>query len=452
MIRLTVIAGAAALLAGCASLSPDAGMNKVSALVHERTGQSASWQRSQADIDAAQARIAELLKAPLTPDAAVEVALLGNRGLQADLAELGISEAYFVQAGRPKGPTLSFGRVAGGGAIEVDRSLMFSVLDLLTLPSQAGVARQRFEQAQFKAAADVVAVASRARRAWFEAVAANQLEAYTRQVMQAAEAANDLAVRMVQAGNLSKLDQMRDQAFYADAAAEVARAQQDATAAHERLVRLLGMWGDQANFKLPEQMPDLPAKVDEPQNIEQIAMDKRLDVLMAKRSAEATASSLGLTRVTGFVNALDAGFQNKDQTGTPNERGFQVQVELPLFDFGGARVARAQAQYQQAIDHTAAVAIDARSEVREAYAAYRTTYDLARHYRDEVVPLRKRISDESLLRYNGMLVDVFQLLADSREQIASVMSTVRAQRDFWIAQGDLQTAMTAGSPADGATR
>lgn len=447
MIRLTVIAAATALLAGCASFSPDAGMGHVSELARERTGRPVAWQRSAAEQDAAQARIAELLKAPLSTDTAVEVAMLGNRGLQADLAELGLSEADLVQAGRPKGPTLSFGRLAGGGAVEVDRSVLFGVLDLLTLPAQAGVARQRFEQAQLQAASRVVEVAARARRAWFEAVAANQVAAYTRQVMEAAEAANDLAVRMVQAGNLSKLDQMRDQAFYADATAELARAQQDATAAHERLVRALGLWGDQADVMLPEQLPDLPAKVDEPHDIEQTAMDKRLDVRMAKRSTEATARTLGLTRVTRFVNALDAGVQNKNQTGSPNERGFEVQVELPLFDFGGARAARAQAQYQQAVDHTAAVAIDARSEVREAYAAYRTAYDLARHYRDEVVPLRQRISAESLLRYNGMLVDVFQLLADSREQVAGVMSAVRAQRDFWIAQGDLQTAMTGGSPA-----
>ena len=72
----------------------------------------------------------------------------------------------------------------------------------------------------------------------------------------------------------------------------------------------------------------------------------------------------------------------------------------------------------QAVHRTAEVAVNARSEVREAYSAYRTAYDLARHYRDEVVPLRKRISDENLLRYNGMLIGVFELLADAREQVA----------------------------------
>jgi outer membrane protein TolC len=101
----------------------------------------------------------------------------------------------------------------------------------------------------------------------------------------------------------------------------------------------------------------------------------------------------------------------------------------------------------QAVNRAADSAIRARSEVRESYAAYRTAFDIARHYRDEIVPLRKRISEEMLLRYNGMLSSVFELLADSRDAVASVNAYLEAQRDFWIAEADLQMALTTGSPA-----
>ena len=94
----------------------------------------------------------------------------------------------------------------------------------------------------------------------------------------------------------------------------------------------------------------------------------------------------------------------------------------------------------------AEVAVNARSEVREAYSAYRTSYDLAKHYRDEVVPLRKRISEENLLRYNGMLISVFELLTDAREQVAGVTGYIQALRDFWVADTNLQTALTGRSP------
>jgi outer membrane protein TolC len=100
----------------------------------------------------------------------------------------------------------------------------------------------------------------------------------------------------------------------------------------------------------------------------------------------------------------------------------------------------------QAVNRTLDTAVQARSEVREAYSAYRTSFDLARHYRDEIVPLRKRISEEVLLRYNGMLVSAFELLADSREQVAAVNGYIESLRDFWIAESDLQMALTGRSP------
>jgi outer membrane protein TolC len=251
---------------------------------------------------------------------------------------------------------------------------------------------------------------------------------------------------MEQAGNFSKLARLREQAFQADATADLARAKQQAVAERERLVRLLGLSGEQLDFKLPERLPDLPAQPAQPQAAEQTALDKRLDVQMARRTVESTARSLGLTKATRFVDALEIGWQNKSETGSPTSHGYEVELELPLFDFGSVRSTRAEATYMQAVHQAADVAVRAQSEVRESYAAYRTAYDVARHYRDEVVPLRKSISDENLLRYNGMLISVFELLADAREQVRAVAGAVQASRDFWLAEANLQTALTGRSP------
>ena len=456
MMKLTAAASAALLLAGCASFSPDGGAGRVSELTKERTGQSVSIQRSEADVDSANSRVAELLKPPLTADSAVEIALLNNRGLQASFSELGITEADRVRAGRLANPTFSFGRLKGHGVTEIDRSVMFNVLGLLTLPVASQVAQRQLEQEQYRAAFDAVGVASEARKAFFCAVAAQDLVGYYEQVKDAADASNDLARRMLLAGNFSKLAQMREQAFYADATANLARARHQAVAERERLIRALGLSGAQLDFKLPEHLPELPKTPIEPKDAEQTAIDKRLDVLMAKRSTEATAKSLGLTRSTRFINVLHAGYANMSETGEPRRNGFEIELELPLFDFGSTRTARAEATYMQSVHRTAEVAIKARSEVRETYSAYRTAFDLARHYREEVVPLRKRISEENLLRYNGMLSSVFELLADARDQVTTVTAAIEAQRDYWIAETNLQTALTgrspSGSPAMGPAR
>ena len=121
-------------------------------------------------------------------------------------------------------------------------------------------------------------------------------------------------------------------------------------------------------------------------------------------------------------------------------------MRLPIFDWGGAKAARAEHTYMQAVHRAADTAVRARSEVREAYSAYRTAYDLAKHYRDEIVPLRKHISEEVLLRYNGMLMSVFELLADARQQIAAVTAYIDALRDFWLAETTLNLALTGKSP------
>ena len=175
-------------------------------------------------------------------------------------------------------------------------------------------------------------------------------------------------------------------------------------------------------------------------------MDHRLDVQMARRDTEATARALGLTQATRFVNVLSAGYQSQTTTGEPRRSGYEVEFELPLFDFGATRAAEAEARYRQALAHAAQVAVNARSEVREAHAAAQGAYALARHYRDEVVPQRQRISEENLLRYNGMLISVFELLADAREQVAGVVGALEAQRDYWLAQARLQAALVGPAP------
>ena len=446
MIRLTAAALASLALAGCASFSQDGGFNAVAQLTKERVGQAPNYQRTTEQADSAKARVAQLLKQPLTADSAVEIALLNNRDLQASYAELGIAESDLVRAGRLANPSFRFGRLSNGSATEIDRAVIFDVLALFTMPLVRQVEQGRFEQAQLQAAFETVGVAGEARKAFFEAVTAQQLVGYFAQVKEAADASNELARRMAAAGNFNKLAQMREQSFYSDATTQLARAQHQAVATRERLTRVLALSGEQLDFKLPDRLPDLPDVPVEPRNAEQTAMDKRLDVLMAKRSTEATAKSLGLTKTTRFINVLNVGYQNKSNTGEPRMNGYEIELELPLFDFGTARIARAEATYMRSVNRTAQVAVNARSEVRESYSAYRTAYDLARHYRDEVVPLRKRISDENLLRYNGMLASVFELLADSKDQIAAVTGAVEALRDYWVAETNLQAALTGRSP------
>ncbi len=440
-VRLATALVAVVALGGCATFSPDGGFAGVEQAAKERLGKDVRWARTDADAGAAAARVAELLARPLTAEDAVQVALLNNKGLQAAFFELGIAESDLVQAGRLPNPGFSFGRLARGSEVEIERGIHFNLARLLAMPMLSEMEGRRFERTQRDATQRMLALASETRKAYYSAVAAGETVRYMEQVQRAAEAGAELARRMAKAGNWNKLNQAREQSFYADAALNFVRAKLAHAGARERLARLLGVWGKQADFALPERLPTLPVAPRDLPDVEQRAMQQRLDVQAARLGAEQTAKNLGLTRATRFINVLELGVVRNTSNENPPQRGYEIGFELPLFDWGTSRVRKAEAIYMQSLNLAAETAVNARSEVRVAYLGYRSRYDMARHYRDEVVPLKKRISDENLLRYNGMLIGVFELLADARAQITSVNSAIEALRDFWVAEADLDMAL-----------
>lgn len=443
--------GAAALIlviSGCATLSPDGGTADVQQLIQGKTG-GVAVTLSQ-DPQAVQASVAELLKGPITAESAVRIALLNNPSLQASMATLGVSDADRVQMGRLPNPHFSIGRFTEGDKLEIERMLSFNVIGILTLPWKAKWQGQQHELAKLMAAQDVVRLASDTRKAWITAVAAQQTAIYMRDAKDAADASAELARRMARVGNWSRLQQAREQVFLADATAQLARAEQANFSAREKLIRLMGLWGPQINFTLAERLPDLPKAATEMNDVEAQALRSRLDIRSAVSESTYVADQMGLKTVMGFFDGLGLSLTNSTTFDSADgnqetRRGFEIELPLPIFDWGGARNARSKAMYLQSAARVREVAVKARSEAREAYHGYRTAYDLATHYRDEVVPLRKFINDELVLRYNGMLASVWDVLADTRSQVMSINSAIEAQRDFWLAEADLQTTLTGTS-------
>lgn len=438
---------AAVALAGCTTFSADGGFGEVSQIAKERLGKDVLWQRTDEDAARAADDVKRLLARELSADDAVQIALFNNRGLQASYAELGIAEADLVQAGRIGNPRFAYLRTKHGDERKIEWALTFPIIDLLTIPLRTNIADRQLATSKLDAGRRVLDLAAETRRAYFEAVAAHQSARYAEQVKEAADASAELARRMARAGNFPKVTEMREQVFYAEAVAQLARARHAATASRERLTRLMGLYGADVDFKLPERLPDLPASLPELKDAEATAIAQRLDIQAAKRQSEGLAESLGLTRATRFINALELGPAQTFESPEPWKTGYELSLEIPIFDWGSAKVARAEAVYMQSVQRIAEAAVNARSEVRESYSAQRTAYETARHYRDEIVPLRKRISEEQLLRYNGMLISVFELLVDAREQVAAVNAAIESQRDFWVADADLQAALNGASGA-----
>src|SRR5262249_45969965 len=155
-------------------------------------------------------------------------------------------------------------------------------------------------------------------------------------------------------------------------------------------------------FKLPDRLPALPRRPQALPAVEIDALRRRVDLQIARIELGALAKFYGLTHATRFINLLEVSGVSRTQreTGGPNGTGGGVEVSLqvPIFDFGEVRVRQAGETYMQAINRLSEKAVNVRSEAREAYAGYRATYDIGVRYRNEVLPLRKTISDEMTLR------------------------------------------------------
>jgi outer membrane protein TolC len=437
----------AMLLSGCTWFAPDGGMGVVTTIAQQELNKGAAAIRSPEEAEAAGATVRRLLGRALTADAAVQIALLNNRGLQAAYGELAIADAERVGQSLPPNPTFSWRRIQAGPALESEMQLVTDIIALATLPARSEIAAERFHQAQLRAAEETLRLAHETRRAYYRAVAARELIRFLTESQSAAEAATRLAARLGETGAMNKLDQAREQVFYADLTAQLATVRQREASEREALIRAMGLWGAGLDFKLPDALPAVPRRVQTWAGVEANAVSRRVDLQISRIELDVFAKSYGLTQATRFINILDGGYADKLEKRVDERnlmRGFDVRLQIPIFDFGEVRVRQAEAIYMQAVNRLLERAVNVRSEARDAYRVYRSTYDIAGHYQREVLPLRKIISDETLLRYNAMLIDVFSLLAEARQRIAATITAIEAKRDFWVATVDLKAAVAGG--------
>ncbi|MFZ5779218.1 MAG: TolC family protein [Pseudomonadota bacterium] len=446
-------AALALLAAGCADFTGDGGMSPVAEGVRREIGKDAVKLSSPEDTRRARERVSQLLSAPLGEEAAVEIALLNNRGLQTAYNDLGISEAEYVQSTLPPNPAFTVDRTFGtGGFVELGFQLVGNLLALATLPRRSEIARREFEEARHRAVATTLSLTVDVRRAYARAVAARQRLALLERARETADASARMMKQLGETGGASKLDQARVAAFYAELSAQVAQARLQTTSTREALNRFLGLWGTDLDYRLPAELPALPAAAATMVDVEVEAMRRRVDLIILRYEIVTLAKSVGFVDATRYLSFLELGLGYRNEVETTdagqqtskNRYGLELGIVIPIFDTGQARTTAARETYMRAVNRLIERSVNARSEARMAYTAYRATYDIARYYQTRILPLRRQISSEVLLRYNGMLVDVFEVLIEERERISADIAALDALREHYLAAADLQAALIVG--------
>lgn len=441
-----LLPAAVALLAGCASVPPDAGFPDVASLVHERLpGARLAWIRGTEEDRAVERAVADLLRRELSADAAVQIALLNNRALQVQYEELGVAQADLVQAGLLRNPVFH-------GAVRfpdtppkranLELELTQGFLDLLFLPARTRAAAEDFEKTKLRVAHEVLALAADARAAYYGLVGARQIAAMRRTVVEAAEASAELARRLFEAGNLSELDATLRRLEHEDARSALAKAEAEALEARERLTRLMGLWGAAAaGWTSAERLPDVPAAEPPLERAETVAVARRLDLQALRRESRSAAAALGLAEGQRWVSDLEVGASAERETEGQWVVGPVLALPLPLFDQGQASVFKALAMLRAREHAVRARAVDIRSEVRALRDRLVMLRYRIEHQLKVVIPLRERAVALTLEQYNFMLVGAFQLLEAKRAEYDAYQDYIETVRDYWVARAEFLRAL-----------
>jgi cobalt-zinc-cadmium efflux system outer membrane protein len=429
------------IVAGCASTNPEAAFDGVNKIVVERTGESIQW-RSHSTNEAAQT-VASLLQTNLTAQSAVTIALLNNQSLQAEFGEIGISQAELAQASRLHNIVL-----AGSwrfpnrppSAVDAEYSASADFLDLLTLPARKKVATRNLEQTKLEVADKVLQLAAGTQTAFYELQARMELVKRLAMIVEANDAQMDVAQRQYDAGNINDVELHNQQATANQSHLDLMRAEAEIKAGRERLNRLLGLSGEQINWRIADELPPLLEKEMSLENLETLAVNQRLDLAAERKRAETIAAALRLTKNTRFIPGVIVGVDTERTPDGQRVTGPTLDLELPVFDQGQPAIAKLAAQFQQAKDNYMAHEINVRSEVREARDAVLAARGAAEFSQKNLLPLRRQILRDTILQYYAMQKGIFELLAAKEREQNSEQTNVEALRDYWIARVELERA------------
>jgi cobalt-zinc-cadmium efflux system outer membrane protein len=420
---------------GCQHLSTDAAFADVRSDVSLRLNKDVRWNRNDG---AGCAEPGRDLSKELSVNDAVQIALLNNRSLQAEFENIGIAQAELQQAGRMKNPRLDANlrpSLAKGPATTAGLDLAVNFLDLIFIPLRQKVAAARFDAAKARVTVAVLRLAGKTQSAFYKHQAAVQMLELRKSVVQATDASAYAAEQQRKVGNIAKLDLNRERDQNDQAKLDLSEAEAMVLETKEALNESMGLWGtDAAAWKIAGRLPDLPAQEADLNDFEKRAIEHSAELEASRRTTDALAREYKVTNISSVLSSAEVGISAAREDDKVWHVGPSLSLELPIFDQGGPRKEKARAEIRKAIEEHAALAVSLRASVRIASARLSKARQQSIFIRDQILPRRQEILDETQKEYNGMQVGVFQLLQAKRDQIDAGRQFIERLRDYWLAR------------------
>jgi outer membrane protein, heavy metal efflux system len=436
----TVTTGIVLLALSGFSLRAEA-FRKVQEEVNARAGIDVQWEREMASREQTSAIVQKLLKKPLTVSSAVQIALLNNRGLQATFEEVGIAQADVIEAVTLPNPSVDF---------EVQFPLVAGTLNryawlvaqefvrLLMIPLKKKLSEERLEAIELRVADETLDLVARVKAAYFMVQADQQLISRLKLIQETHAASLELAQKQYKAGNITDLALLQSQASYSQGRLDIVRAERDLRDKREELTRLLGLWGPQTAWKIRGDIMPIPDSDFSVKGLESLAVAQRLDLRAAHRDLMSIVTALGLTRIYRWVPVLEFGFAGERDIEGALNMGPSFRLEIPIFNQGQARIAKATSELRRAENRLVALAVEIRSETRELRDRLISLRDMAKFYHDDLLPTRIKIVNRALLEYNAMQLSPYELFLAKSQEMEAERSYIDTVRDYWITRAKLE--------------
>jgi cobalt-zinc-cadmium efflux system outer membrane protein len=440
--RAALLAVGLAALAACAP-SRSTLFDPVAHDVDRRIGARPAWHRGDAD-PGRDPEVRRLLGAPLTADAAAAIALRASSHLQASFEELALRGADVATATVPVGPELE-ASVRSNGHRTIELGAMQDLRDLLLAPAKRGAASAEVEASRRRAVRAAIAIAASARTAFYELAAAERGVRLQRRIVEATDAGAELAQALHAAGNVTDLALVRERAFVAQARIDLVAAEAAARDRRERLNAILGLSGEDAAWRIAEELAGLPAAPPATDELEQKAIEQSLELAELRFTMEGASKRVGIARWSALLPEIAVGVSAEREDGEWSV-GPAAALTVPLGDIAGGSRGRGWAELRRSQHLYRARAVDVRAAARSARARLIAAHARAVQLEKEVLPLRAQIVEQTLLQYNAMNATPFELLLARQEQIAAERAHVDAVRDYWIAQAAVDQLLAGATP------
>lgn len=429
------------MASGCRSVSTEQSHREMETTATAAISGIASLPRQSPHDSVPGMRVQDLLADDLTAEDAVRIALWNNRRIQADYERLDMAAADRLTARLLKNPEVDGAliRSTKGSSEEIiELGAEIDLLHMILLPKRKRVGAANYEAVKLDVAQAVQELAYDTRVACYRLLAARQRLSMRTSVLEAAEAARDMARRLREAGNIRELDRLNWEALYEQAALEVSAAELAVAKSREDLHVLMGLTGDDTSWRMAGELPHPSGNEPSADVVVTLALQNSVQLAMTRWDIEAAAQTLGIARTKSVIPSLHVGIDAERARDGVWFVGPRLAVELPLFDFGQTRRPAAEAALRRLRHEYAAQAVEIAAAARTAALRATVSAVRVRHYREKVLPLRRQITEQTQLQYNAMQLGVFQLLQAKQMELGAESAYIDELLNYWIARIDLE--------------